>query len=188
MSKPESIDLLISSPSSGDLGEKIANLAFSIESTLTEDSKPWKVYATNDAQKLRSTSQNGLLQCYYHTIQKSNWGEGKSRDDIEVYCKRRFAIPILEKQAVEINEKKGLPTRAALDAQRPVNIIECLKELRVNESIRFDYILRTAMSSIMTSENFCLYLKEIEIHFIDKLNYRLESINTTLRNNALNIK
>ena len=44
------------------------------------------------------------------------------------------------------------------------------------------------ITSLMTKPIFCDYLKEIESYYWEHQSLRLESINETLRNNALNIK
>ena len=158
-------------------------MVFSIQEDIDNDGRPWYITATNSVEKIRTIAQNALLRCYYNEIKKSQWGvnQGYSIEDAEVYCKRNIIVGVMKHQA-KLNTKLGEYAKGRILA-----ILE-LNRLGASEELRRKWLLTPGWSSKLNNEHFRMYVEEIELHFLPLLNYRLESINTTLRNNALNAK
>ena len=162
--------------------EKFSKMVFDIQEDIDNDGRTWYITATNSVEKIRSIAQNALLRCYYIEIKKSTWGanQGYSIEDAEVYCKRNIIIGVMKSQA-KLQTKLGEHAK-----NRVLAILELIK-LNAPETLRRQWLLTPGWSSKLNNEHFRMYAEEIELHFLPLLNYRLESKNETLRNNALNI-
>jgi len=169
--------------SSANEFDKISNMVFSIQEDIDNDGRPWYITATNSAEKVRSIAQNALLRCYYIEIKNSPWGknQGYSIEDAEVYCKRNIILGVMKHQA-------KLSTKLGQHAKDRVLATKEMAAKGFSERSKRSWLLTPGWSSKLNNEHFKMYIEEIELHFLPILNYRLESINETLRNNALNIK
>ena len=159
---------------------KISKVIDLIASQIEKNGKGFALLFTNDESKVRSDAQNKLLQCYYTEITKSDWAKNISdstRVGIITYCKRYIIIDVLRAQAV-------IDSEAGFKALEKISAVDALRYANKSESIRVAYLQTDGWSSILDTDHFKMYLKEIELHFLDKLNYRLESINEQKRRDA----
>ena len=176
MSKSESIDLIIKSPSKEELGDKVSNLAFSIEEGFEGNKEEWFITATNKKREVRSLAQNALGAIYYTAIADFS---GLSVEDVKINCRIDFGLQALLEQSA-IDDKDGLVA------------LKLMKKLRV---VKFRWMIRqdkitvmdgTPCTSLMSKKVFASYMKQIELFYIDK-GLVLQSINEGLRNKAYDV-
>ena len=166
---------------SKDARQNLAVIVNLIIKDLEEFGKDWVLRATNNMGEIRNHAQNGLLRCYYKEIHKSPWAveQEMSLLDVEIHCKRYIIIDILKYQSVK-------STILGIKAKTQVDVVSGLINCGASEGLKITYLSTEGWSSILDTEHFKLYLKAIEHHFLDKLNYRLESKNEKLRWEAFN--
>ena len=179
MSNPISKRITVQNNSKSEF-EKLTKLVFAIDEELNINSKAWYIRATNNASEIRNNAQNSLLHCYYVEIAKSQWAknQGMSKEAVEIYCKRNIVIGVLKAQSAK-------ETKAGFHAKQKLEMIKALQMYNASAGIRENFLMAGGWSSILDSKHFQMYLREIELHFLDKLHYKLESLNETLRNDAL---
>jgi len=180
MTKPISKRITIKDSNDVEAFLKVSKALDLFAKRLDKGGPPVAVLISDDPSVARTGPQNALLQCYYTEINKSEWakGQGQSKIDTIVYCKRNIIIQVLKEQATVMS-------LAGFLAIEKVSAVTEMMRLNYPEEYRVDYLRTEGWSSILDVDHFRKYLIAIELHFIDKLNYRLESINTELRNEAL---
>lgn len=148
---------------------------------IEKNNSEFVVLITNDKNTVRSGPQNKLLQSYYNELTKSDWSknQGYSRADLVIYCKRNIIIEILKEQST-ISSSEGF------GALEKVSAVRALNKTNASEEVRIKYLNTDGWSSLLDVGHFRKYLIAIELHFLDKINYRLESTNEKLRWEAFN--
>jgi hypothetical protein len=106
---------------------------------------------------------------------------GDCPKEVKAFCKMQFGIDLLKELGAE-------ETKAGYDASDVTELVEKLGFYRWNYEAKIELMQIVYVTSLMTKPIFCEYLRQIEAHYLNKEGLRLESINETLRNNALNIK
>jgi len=192
MSKAKVISLIIKNSSAGELGKKISNLAFDIESGFESDNTHWSIHATNELD--RSSKQNSLLWSAYYPAIAKKMGD-LTAEAAGARCKRKFGVSLMKEQAAK-GTKKALVIKKELhifglipddrqtkaDGWITIMPVQLWAEEAQIEAYKYMNCTRNFTMSI-----FCEYIKSIEIWAAQDLGLCLESINTTLRNKALNI-
>ena len=173
MTKPISKRITVQSGSAAEF-KKLTDLVNLIDEQIQENGKPWYFRATNNASEIRSIAQNALYACYVEAIRKHF---GDSHDDTRKFLKRKFGLQVIYMQSQ--NETKA--------GHEALAIIDCLKAVNYKfqpHNIQEAILAPLPCTSIFTSKSFCLFLRDVEIHYAEK-GLVLESINVELRNEAL---
>jgi hypothetical protein len=162
---------------------KLSTFVENIQTDMEEDGKPFFITATNDRAEVRSLSQNALSAIYYSAISTHfNYTKLEAR----LRCKIDFGLPALYEQSGLPPEKKG--NKAAVRvAKKVMRTLHIIKFKYLGYENKMEVMENLPCTSIMTTAVFCDYMKQIEMYYVDK-GLVLESINETLRNNALNGK
>jgi len=163
---------------------KLSTLVSNIQDDMEEDGKPFFITATNDEAEVRTLAQNALSAVYYKAIAE----EFKyTTMEARLRCKLDFGLQALLEQTSLVSKKKKTPTPAAILAKKVMRTLQIIKFKWLGYEQKLEVMETLPCTRIMTTAVFCDYLKQIEFYYLDK-GLRLESINETLRNNALNIK
>ena len=146
-----------------------------------ENKKECYITISFNKSQMRSNALNSLAACYYKTVSDR---EGDSEIDVKAFCKLHFGIQVLEGQASEYEEK---PTNVNYNARVAVDLLYDINFFQMNYATKLEFMKNYNITSLMNKETFCKYLNEVERHYSEKCGIILQSINTTLRNNALNL-
>jgi len=131
-----------------------------------------------DKGAMRSKAMNSLAAIYYKQISEHT---GDCQKEVKAFCKMTFGIDLLK-------ELSALDTVAGFEAGDAVEVINDVGFYRWNYEAKIKFMKTVYITSLMTTKIFCDYLRQVEAHYMQVEGLRLESINETLRNNALNIK
>ena len=148
-----------------------------VEDYLQESKKEAYITVSFNKDQMRSNALNSLAEVYYSIIA----GNQHSALEIKAFCKMQFGIALLDKQGAGDTQK----------AQEAKERTTLLNDLRFNErsyQAKIRLMKAITITSLMTKPIFWDYLREIEQYYWTHQHLKLESINETLRNNALNIK
>ncbi|MAF42813.1 MAG: hypothetical protein CMI54_01410 [Parcubacteria group bacterium] len=148
------------------------------EDYCTETGKEAYITISFNKGVMRTSALNSLAAVYYRTISEHT---GDCRTDVKAFCKMKFGIDLLK----ELGEED---TTAGYKASDTTEVINDVGFYRWNYEAKIKFMKTIYITSLMTSKIFCEYLKQIEAYYMQSEGLRLESINETLRNNALNIK
>lgn len=161
---------------------KLATLVENIQTDMEEDGKPFYLIATNNKAEVRSLAQNALSAIYYAAIGKKI---GLTSDDARLRCKVDFGLQALYEQSGLPPEVRGNKW-AIKEALKTMRTLRIIKFRWLTDPEKLEVMESLPCTRVMTTAVFCDYMKQIELYYADK-GLMLESINKTLRNNALNI-
>ncbi len=150
-----------------------------LEAQQREDGKPIFITACTDEKEVRSLAQNALSAVYYKAIADKF---GYTVIEARLRCKVDFGLQALLQQSGSKSAKGAIK-----DANRVLKTLAVIKFKWLSYPDKLHVMNTLPCTRIMTSAIFCDYLKQIEL-FYSQHGLILESINETLRNNALNIK
>ena len=173
VTKPISKRITVQNGSQAEF-KKLTDLVLLIDKSIQDTGKPWYFRATNNASEIRSIAQNALYACYVEAVRKHF---GDSHSDTRKFLKRKFGLTTMYLQS-QNNTKAGHDALSVINCLRVVNYK--LQPFHTQEAI----LEPLPCTSIFTSKSFCVFLREVEIHYAEK-GLVLESINETLRNEAL---
>jgi len=174
---------------------KLTTFVENIQTDMEEDGKPFYITATNDES--RTSAQNRLLWSAYYPAIADKMGE-KDEELIAARCKRKFGVPLMKTQAYAAK-----PTKRSKDVKRELlrfGLIDHDEQTIKDSWVTLMSVLLFPMDGQMdafklldctknfTTKLFAEYINRIEIWAAQELGLNLESINKTLRDNALNIK
>ena len=160
---------------------KFANLGETISDEIIENGKEWVISATNNIAKVRNNAQNALAACYYQTVSDET---GESSERVKTQLKLDIGLKILLVQSGEMSGEA--PTKSALEAQKVMDLLKVINFKLRPYSEKMKIMRVTPCTSLFTSKNFQRFLKDVEIKYAER-GIILQSVNETLRNQAMNL-
>lgn len=156
------------------------------------------IYINVTNELIRTNAQNRLLHsAYYPAIANKR---GDKPDEIEVdtiaRCKRKFGLPILKRIAKEQTKRAKTVKRELYrfgliddDDETIKGAWQVIINLKFERSERkyLDAMSLMQCTRLMNTKEFSEYLLAIEIWAAEELGLALQSINETLRNQAMNL-
>ncbi len=173
--------------------QKLAALVQKLENEQHENGKPITITAANEIN--RTAAQNRLLNAAYYPAIADAKGD-KDEEEVAARCKRKFGVNLMRIQA-QGTTKKALKVKRELlrfglipvDAQTRLARWKVVMNVQfMQEDVQLEAYKLMACTRNFNTREFSEYINRIEIWAAQELGIRLESINETLRNNALNIK
>lgn len=148
------------------------------EDYCTKGDKECYITISFDKGEMRTKALNSLAAIYYKQISEHT---GDCPKEVKARCKMQFGIDLLKELGAE-------ETKAGYGASDVTELVEKLGFYRWNYEAKIELMQIVYVTSLMTKPIFCEYLRQIEAYYMNKEGLKLESINKTLRDNALNIK
>ena len=173
--------------------QKLASLVANLEADMQEDGKPVTITATNEIN--RTAAQNRLLNAAYYPAIAKAMGD-KDEEEVAARCKRKFGVNLMKIQA-QGTTKKALKVKRELlrfglipaDAQtKQAGWVQLMPVMGWPQAAQLEAFKLMECTRNFNTKLFSEYINRIEIWAAQELGLKLESINETLRNNALNIK
>lgn len=147
------------------------------EDYCTKSDKECYITISFDKGEMRNKALNSLAAIYYKRISDHT---GDCPKEVKARCKMLFGIDLLKELGAE-------DTKAGYDASDVTELINKVGFYTWNYESKIELMQIVYVTSLMTKPIFCEYLRQIEAYYQNKEGLMLESINKTLRNNALNI-
>jgi hypothetical protein len=173
--------------------QKLATLVQKLENEQHENGKPITITATNEIN--RTAAQNRLLNAAYYPAIAEAMGD-KDEEEVAARCKRKFGVNLMRIQA-QGTTKKALKVKRELlrfgliptDSQtKQAGWVQLMPVMGWPQAAQLEAFKLMECTRNFNTKEFSEYINRIEIWAAQELGLRLESINETLRNNALNIK
>jgi len=152
-----------------------------------DESKDLFVTISDDKAKIRSNAQNALIHVYYKAISDFR---GEEVEDVTARCKRKFGLPIMEKEAYECDTEKSKKVFRELlrvglinNPTPPEQAFILTNYHNINEIGQIECFKLIAVTRNFSSTQMKQYIESMERFWAQK-GLVLESINETKRREA----